>query len=714
MKKFFLLFPLILSAVYLIPTTASAAVRLQMPPNYLTTNAGLVGWWTFDGKDTNWGTSKTNDISGQGNTGTMTNMSTSTAPAAGKIGQGLAFDGVNDYVSIPDITAIDFDYNVDFSGSVWVKIPSTQINTVTTTNEVLSKWNGQVTGYPYVIRVDNQTNATPGKIIFRRYDLTNNPISISTTSVNDNKWHHVAFTKSGSTLSLYIDGVLEDSDTDTTNTTTTNNSLLYVGMRGATSFPLTGNVDDIRIYSRALSAAEVLNLYNVGKAKANVSPTFLTDGLVGWWTFDGKDTNWATGKTNDMSGSNFNGSFIAMSTTTSPISGKIGQALNNFTTAKYISVSHTTSLNLLPITVSFWVKTTDATAGRHSVFSKYTNPGGYLCHVVSGTMRCWYSKTGSAFWYDGSNGYSAGTVADGRWHHIVMAVGTTNGSTYKDGVVVTNNQAWTNSGAATTNTAALKIGTGDVGSAVTFNGSIDDVRIYNRALSASEITQLYQTGAAKMGVSPSPDSGLVGYWTFDGKDTNWRTNKTNDMSGQGNHGTLVSMSTTTSPAVGKIGQGLKFNGTSQYINTADLAVSPTTARAWGAWVYLEANTAALKVPMAHYSGSNGYNLYVDGSEQVSCGIGTGAHKSGYSSSVPLNAWVHLFCVSDGTNVVTYKNGVQVNSILGGTIADPVNNLYIGNAPDVSTRYWPGRLDDVRIYNYALSAAEVLRLYNSGR
>lgn len=52
-------------------------------------------------------------------------------------------------------------------------------------------------------------------------------------------------------------------------------------------------------------------------------------------------------------------------------------------------------------------------------------------------------------------------------------------------------------------------------------------------------------------------SGLVGYWTFDGKDTNWNTNKTNDLSGNGNIGTMVSMSTTTSPVVGKIGRALR-------------------------------------------------------------------------------------------------------------------------------------------------------------
>ena len=64
-----------------------------------TLQTGLVGLWSFDGKDMNWRTNKALDRSGQGNDGELVNMSTSTSPVSGKIGQGMSFDGVNDYVS---------------------------------------------------------------------------------------------------------------------------------------------------------------------------------------------------------------------------------------------------------------------------------------------------------------------------------------------------------------------------------------------------------------------------------------------------------------------------------------------------------------------------------------------------------------------------------------------------------------------------------------
>ena len=64
----------------------------------------------------------------------------------------------------------------------------------------------------------------------------------------------------------------------------------------------------------------------------------------------------------------------------------------------------------------------------------------------------------------------------------------------------------------------------------------------------------------------SLSNGLVGYWPLDGAVTNWTANTTRDLSGNNNTGTLVSLATTTAPAAGKIGQALKFNGGSSYID----------------------------------------------------------------------------------------------------------------------------------------------------
>jgi hypothetical protein len=88
------------TAGLLLPTTAHAGAILHAP-TYVGLGSGLVGFWSFDGKDMAGVTSY--DRSGNGNNGTLTN---SPARTAGKIGQALRFDGVNDLVSVPDAATL--------------------------------------------------------------------------------------------------------------------------------------------------------------------------------------------------------------------------------------------------------------------------------------------------------------------------------------------------------------------------------------------------------------------------------------------------------------------------------------------------------------------------------------------------------------------------------------------------------------------------------
>src|SRR3990167_2487721 len=78
------------------------ASTINRPPNYISLKSGLVGHWTFDGKDLNTGAAM--DASGQGNHGALVNMSTSTSRVPGKFGQGLKFDGVDDKVNLTSTT----------------------------------------------------------------------------------------------------------------------------------------------------------------------------------------------------------------------------------------------------------------------------------------------------------------------------------------------------------------------------------------------------------------------------------------------------------------------------------------------------------------------------------------------------------------------------------------------------------------------------------
>ena len=128
-----------------------------------------------------------------------------------------------------------------------------------------------------------------------------------------------------------------------------------------------------------------------------------------------------------------------------------------------------------------------------------------------------------------------------------------------------------------------------------FPGTIDEARIYNRALSATEILALYKKGATQIGGNEKLKitDGLVGYWPFNGTDMNWTSGTAGtayDRSGRGNDGTLTNMNEQTSVTLGKLGQALKFTvSDGSYVSIPQASDSNYTgAITLSAWVHLDA------------------------------------------------------------------------------------------------------------------------------
>ena len=249
-------------------TAASGAVtapdatspRIQVA----TTAATAVSHWRFDDGS---GTTATDTILPALN-GTLNGGATwSTDVARVFIANpyAIALDGTTGFVEIPDDDAIDFDTNQDFTVAFWTKPAATQNPTGSNTdNAILEKWSDGTDGYPYVVRYLNQlAGADEGKVFVARYDGTVGTGMTSSVAINDGKYHHVAMVRDGGssgTLSLYIDGVLQDSIPDVVSSTTNNNSPLFVGKRGNNINYYSGLVDDLRIYSGALTSSEVAYL----------------------------------------------------------------------------------------------------------------------------------------------------------------------------------------------------------------------------------------------------------------------------------------------------------------------------------------------------------------------------------------------------------------------------------------------------------------------
>jgi len=319
----------------------------------------------------------------------------------------------------------------------------------------------------------------------------------------------------------------------------------------------------------------------------------LENGLVGHWTFDGKDM---VSNVADVSGGDNHGSLNGQAATTT-VHGVIGQALEFDGANDYVEVEDDSSLDLSSsLTVGAWInaqslKTSDVTqwdslvtkggdgetaADNHNFALAYNGHSGF------GTVNRW------VFLLENSSGSNCNLVGNAAaslntWYHVVGVFDDDNNAIriYVDG-------AEQNSGACslTVNTNDLPVRFGDDQSSpgTPFDGTLDDVRIYNRALSADEVSRLYDLGKTThvdktLTSNPNLKSGLVGHWTFDGKDM---TSNVADTSGQGNNGKLIGQTSTTTVR-GVLGQALEFDGSDDCVS-APINLSGTNVATAAFWM----------------------------------------------------------------------------------------------------------------------------------
>lgn len=456
---------------------AHAGIIIKAPA-YLGLNRGLVGYWTFDGADIGNSGVTAKDKSGNSNNGTLTGANGLPISVAGKVGQALSFDGVDDYVPVYNQTIFQLTRG---AVSAWIKTG----NAGSSYRAIVVKQNA----YGMFLK-DN---------VLEIYDW--GATLDRTTGINlaDNAWHHVLFTfNSGVTNGtfMYIDGVLKLTTTMTVSAQATGLDIACGGLSVGTGDTcdhqfFQGSIDDVRLYNRALSSGEVSRLYNQTQSKYNSSQTdSLTRGLVGYWTFDGVDMGSSGTIAKDRSGNGYNGTLIGANGLPASVAGKVGQALNFDGVDDRISIARSITSPKNNISITAWIKRNSLTQKGVIIQKGVTNEDFDFAIDDTGQddKLVLYMQTAGV----DPVAYSTTLISDTNWHHVVVV---RNGSTIKfyiDGVA-----AGTTSGL---NTADLvnSAEASSIGSYITgtflFSGSLDDVRLYNRALSAGEVSQLYQMG----------------------------------------------------------------------------------------------------------------------------------------------------------------------------------------------------------------------------
>lgn len=239
---------------------AAAQVSIQPPPD-------LVAWWPGDGN--------TDDIAG-GQDAVLNNGATF---AAGKVGQGFLFDGSNDHVHAPDSPGSGLDGVNQFTIDAWVRSDNISGFRSVVTKYNTTSQNPATSVQSYSLGVQNGAI----EIVFYSgfFDLVGAKTEVV---INQGQFHHIAATLDSGVVNVYVDGVevpftplaggtftgIHDNDEPVRIGATSSGTGVSQGFPGGISFFWHGIIDEVELFDRALSATEILAIFNAeaaGKSK---------------------------------------------------------------------------------------------------------------------------------------------------------------------------------------------------------------------------------------------------------------------------------------------------------------------------------------------------------------------------------------------------------------------------------------------------------------
>ncbi|MDD3531989.1 MAG: LamG domain-containing protein, partial [Candidatus Shapirobacteria bacterium] len=365
------------------------------------------------------------------------------------------------------------------------------------------------------------------------------------------------------------------------------------------------------------------------------------------------------------------------------------------------------------------------------IISKYDIHGYYV-------YRLFINSDGTISFNGGYDGVwtttltSLSSVNDDNWHNISAVFDSQNMYIFIDGqldnsVSETRASKYTNAwhdfciGTDRYDCVSVTSGGNDY-----FAGLIDQVKIYDYARTPAQIAWDYNRGAP------------VGHWRFD----ECQGTTAYDVSGNDNHGTInIGASTPQTSAgtctsgnsahawyngqEGRINSAMNFDGVDDYslVNDNTILDIENDKLTVGAWVYRKGNgasTAGYILSKSDNAATNHqYGLYYQNTGAFCYMIMNSANACFSNSSIVDNQWHHVAMTYDrsSSQIKLFINGqLKDTGTVNNDIVGTSSNVYIGcrgNSPPSTNHHFNGLIDDVRIYNYALTDDQIKTLYNDG-
>jgi hypothetical protein len=436
------------------------------------TTGGLVAWWKLDEADGN----SVADASGHHHTGTLAGDA-KWQPAAGKLGGALEFDGNGDFVDLGNDPA--FDCTDEMTVAAWIKVNKFDRRWQTIIAKGDTSWRlARAVGtnnLEFAIGYPEEMRLVQGAL-----------------DVNDGEWHHVAGVHDSQRLYLYVDGRL-DGTAYGPGPIHANELPVYIGENSQNRGRYwNGLIDDVRLYDtaleqkqiKALAAGETLPASN-GKVSLLSSALQERAGsatLIGWWRLDETEGSEAA----DSSGNGIQGILLG-NPQWQPDGGKVGGALKLDGQEDCIEITNEPAFDITDeITVAAWIKVDRLDKDWQAVVAKGDSAWRLHRHGDKGTLAFHGNGIGTEPSGSGVAGNTA--VHDGEWHHAVATYDGFVASLYIDGAL---DQSVKITGRIQTNDYPVLIGENAQRPGREWNGMIDEVCIFRRALDANGAGALY-------------------------------------------------------------------------------------------------------------------------------------------------------------------------------------------------------------------------------
>jgi len=370
--------------------------------------------------------------------------------------------------------------------------------------------------------------------------------------------------------------------------------------------------------------------------------------------------------------------------------------------------------------VSIWFRKSSSSLGY--IFNDYANNSlnVNISILADGRMEIFTRYSSGDTSYNSTTTYD-----DDNWHHVVVTLDQTTGvrKSYIDGTLVdtqtTSSNSWNGDSDQRITIGALYYTPGDYYQS-SFDGKIDQLRVFTKALTSSEVSTLYaETASTAESLDPLSedttdtlqvlgDSSCIATYQFENDET--------DLSGN-----YDGTGTSIQYAAGRYGQAASFNGSSSGIDLPNLGISGSQSRTVSFWFNL--NTTPSGTEQLYSQGTNNlkeaFNIQLTSSAKVQ--VSYAGREWDSTTALSTGQWYHILVTYNGGNIETssnteiYINGTEETLVSGGGSstgsASTSNTSYsLGYRTNISTLYVDGKIDQVRVFNKALSASEVTTLY----